>query len=210
MGDARAISGNPDSSQSDSVWPGDALRFPDFKAVVIHRPSADGKTWKNIPVNVAEILSSGDCSRDVWLQWGDVIEIPEADHPVSEHWSGLAEPQWKTLIKCVSRTVTISINNTNIAFSVAPVLVSSSGLVEFYGNWLSPGQAGRRSVSCMVRSVLDQSKLVRFSSDLSRVKVSRRDAASGKSQSWVVDCTGGNNAPDLWLRDGDVIEVPEK
>jgi hypothetical protein len=62
----------------------------------------------------------------------------------------------------------------------------------------------------MVRSVLDQSKLVRFSSDLSRVKVSRRDAASGKSQSWVVDCTGGNNAPDLWLRDGDVIEVPEK
>jgi ankyrin repeat protein len=212
MGEAHAIPGNLDISQSDTVWPGDALRFPDFKAVVIHRPSADGKTWKNVPVNVAEILSSGDCSRDVWLQWGDVIEIPEADHPVSEHWLGPAEPEWNALIKCVSRTVTISINNTNVSFSVAPALVTAPRMrtLEFYGHLLSSGQVGRRSVSCMVRSVLDQSKLVRFSSDLSRVKVSRRDAASGKSQSWVVDCTGGNNAPDLWLRDGDVVQVPEK
>ena len=61
----------------------------------------------------------------------------------------------------------------------------------------------------MLRSVLDQSKLIRFSSDLSRVKVTRRDPATSKTRDWVLDCSGGN-APDFWLRDGDVIEVPEK
>jgi hypothetical protein len=42
------------------------------------------------------------------------------------------------------------------------------------------------------------------------VKVTRRDPATGETQEWVLDCSDPNNAPDLWLRDGDVIEVPEK
>ena len=36
------------------------------------------------------------------------------------------------------------------------------------------------------------------------------NAGSGKTQSWVLDCSNPNKAPDLWLRDGDVVEVPEK
>lgn len=42
-------------------------------------------------------------------------------------------------------------------------------------------------------------------SDLSRVKVTRR----GKT--WIVDCSNLNHYTysDLWVRDGDVIEVPE-
>ncbi len=208
----KAGESSPKTVSRDAVgWRNVGLGFPDFKAVVIHRPSADGKSWKNIPVDVGAILGSGDCSRDVWLQWGDVVEIPEADHPVSERWAGFAEPELNTLIKCVSRTITISINNTNVAFQLAPVFVvpQRGTPMDFYGEFLSPVEAGRRLVSFMVRSVLDQSKLIRFSSDLSRVKVTRRDAATGKTQSWVLDCSGGN-LPDLWLRDGDVIEVPEK
>jgi len=27
---------------------------------------------------------------------------------------------------------------------------------------------------------------------------------------WIVDCSVPDKSPDLWLRDGDVIEVPEK
>jgi hypothetical protein len=70
------------------------------------------------------------------------------------------------------------------------------------------------------------------SSDLSRVKVTRHDATTGKNHEWIVDCSDhqsqssllnpqvqytwqfamGNSqhSSDLWLRDGDVIEVPEK
>jgi hypothetical protein len=43
---------------------------------------------------------------------------------------------------------------------------------------------------------------------MSRVKVNRQDP-DRKKHEWVLDCSG-NNAPDLWVRDGDVIEVPEK
>ena len=63
--------------------------------------------------------------------------------------------------------------------------------------------------SFMLRSVLDNSKLVRVSSDLSRVKVTRVDPETKKKQEWTIDCTIPTES-DLWLRDGDVIEVPEK
>ena len=46
-------------------------------------------------------------------------------------------------------------------------------------------------------------------SDLSRVKITRGNASGGQRKEWLLDCSGGNN-PDLWLRDGDVIEVPDK
>jgi hypothetical protein len=62
----------------------------------------------------------------------------------------------------------------------------------------------------MLRSVLDQSKLIRFSSDLTRVKVTRRLPGSGQTRSWILNCSDANQAPDFWLRDGDEIEVPEK
>ena len=42
----------------------------------------------------------------------------------------------------------------------------------------------------------------------------RRDPATGQTRTCTVDCSGIShnqfNNPDLWLRDGDVIEIPEK
>ena len=61
-----------------------------------------------------------------------------------------------------------------------------------------------------LKPVLLQSKLVLTSSDLRHVKVTRRDPASGQEREWVVDCSEASPAPDLWLRDGDKIEVPER
>jgi hypothetical protein len=53
--------------------------------------------------------------------------------------------------------------------------------------------------------------LLLSSSDLSRVKVTRKDPATGKTTEFVVDVPKVRNTPqDLFLRDGDVIEVPEK
>ena len=54
------------------------------------------------------------------------------------------------------------------------------------------------------------SGLLRASSDLSRVKVTRHDAAIGQSYDMNFDCSRPGGGSDLWLRDHDVIEVPDK
>jgi hypothetical protein len=47
------------------------------------------------------------------------------------------------------------------------------------------------------------------------VKVTRNDPKTGKKREWVVDCrvsspAPDSPAPDLWLSDGDVIDVPDR
>jgi hypothetical protein len=111
------------------------------------------------------------------------------------------------LLKCITRQITISLNGTNSTLTLSPVCATSSQMFLIrpdLNHYLDVTPA-----SYALRSVLDQSKLGRFSSDLSRVKVTRRDPKTGKKHEWMLDCSGGN-APNLWLRDGDVIEVPEK
>jgi ankyrin repeat protein len=74
-----------------------SFSFPDFSNVMIHRPSADGKNWETRKINLEHSLDSGDCSADVLLQWGDVVEIPEADHVINQQWQGLTTNQLTTL-----------------------------------------------------------------------------------------------------------------
>jgi len=62
----------------------------------------------------------------------------------------------------------------------------------------------------MLRPALENSKLLLASSDLSRIKVKRRDPATGKLREWTFDCSNPQSPPDFWLRDGDAIEVPDK
>jgi hypothetical protein len=154
-------------------------------------------------INVEDILKTGDCSRDIWLEWGDVVEVPEADHPVDQRWEGFSDQDATSLIKCVSRQVTVKIKGESTTLKLAPELTAASSRPLPVG-WLALTHA-----SFMLRSVLDNSKLVRVSSDLSRVKVTRHDPVTKKTAEWTVDCTDPAHA-DLWLRDGDVIEVPEK
>jgi hypothetical protein len=72
------------------------------------------------------------------------------------------------------------------------------------------GQTLRVVPSFFIGPVLNDSKLLRTSSDLTRVKVTRTDAKTGKKREWTLDCSDPGNEPDLWLRDGDEVEVPEK
>ena len=214
ISDQRSGDPQPRGGPIAAIWPpGNALRFPDFGKLVIYRPAADGRSWTTIPVNIADILSSGDCSRDVILHWGDVVEIPEADHPVAENWPGLADQDAAALIKCVSRTVTVAINRTNAVLKLSPAFLRTEPNAPLFledGTILGPGHAKLSTVSFRLRSVLDHSKLVRSSSDLTRVKVARHDPATGQTRDWLLDCSDPNQAPDLWLCDGDVIEVPDK
>ena len=57
------------------------------------------------------------------------------------------------------------------------------------------------------------SNALRTSSDLSRIKVRRANPATGQNQEWIIDHSNlqkydGRN--DLIVRDGDVIEIPDK
>jgi hypothetical protein len=58
--------------------------------------------------------------------------------------------------------------------------------------------------------VLRRSGLLLTTSDLTRVRVHRRDPVAKKPQEWIVDETRSDPETDFWVRDGDVIEVPEK
>jgi ankyrin repeat protein len=178
------------------------LRFPDFKNVVIYRRTDASAKQSAINVNVEDILNSGDCSQDMWLEWGDVVEIPEADHPVDQRWPGLSNQTLTVLTNCLARQATVIVKGVSTQLKLLPeVEVTSTSLA---GDGLDVTYT-----SFMLRSVLDNSKLVRVSSDLSRVKVTRIDPETKKKQEWTIDCTNPSQA-DLWLRNGDVIDVPEK
>jgi ankyrin repeat protein len=171
------------------------LVFPDLAHVHIHRPGADLKHWQDQPVDLQFILSSGDGTKDVSLKWGDVVEIPETDHPLNDSWRGFSHAELTNLTQCLTRQVQIVIKGQATSITLAPEIDSNNYVVTRMPFWIKP--------------VLHKSNLLLASSDLSRVKVTRRDTKTGKKQVWTLDCSG-NNAPDLWLRDGDVIEVPEK
>jgi ankyrin repeat protein/N-acetylneuraminic acid mutarotase len=175
--------------------------FPDLAHLRIRRPAADLKSWQEQVVDFRPVLESGDCSKDVRLEWGDVVEIPEADHPLNEKWPGFSNTELANLMKCLTRQVEIVINgqatNITLAPRITPLQPNGMPLIVIGTPfWLKP--------------VLLQSKLVLTSSDLRHVKVTRRDPASGQQREWVVDCSTASPAPDFWLRDGDKIEVPEK
>lgn len=185
-------------------WGAAACQFPDLERVVIRRVETTGVQRKEMLVNVAALLEAGDCARDVKLKPGDIVEIPEADHPINEKWAGLSGAQMSNLLHCVSRTVTISIKATPTTVQLAPQF-KPTNTFGAYGERTSELTKG----SFMLKSVLAQSRLLRASSDLSHVKVTRRAGTGGKPQEWLLDCSSGND-PDLWLHDGDVIEVPDK
>jgi hypothetical protein len=193
--------------------------FPDLAHLRIRRPASDLKSWQEQVVDLRPVLESGDCSKDVRLEWGDVVEIPEADHPLSEQWPGFSKTELTNLKKCLTRQVEIVINGQATNITRAPRI---SYLVQETQEVGLPG-GQPRSMLLPVREpeivadtpfwlkpVLLQSKLVLTSSDLRHVKVTRHDPASGQEREWVVDCSEASPAPDLWLRDGDKIEVPER
>jgi ankyrin repeat protein len=182
------------------------LSFPDFAHVVIVRPSHDSTNETRIEVNLLNGTNGIDVSKDVPLEFGDVVEISELDHALGARPVGLTDGQRETLFSLFKGNVRLAVHGQTIEIPIYHCFDSG------------------------VHAVLGQSEarnLLLASSDLSRVKVIRRDPKTGKSQEWILDCrppeSSANNMPiiayqwnntppstDLRLRDGDVIEVPEK
>jgi ankyrin repeat protein len=212
------------------------LPFPDPARVTIVRPDAHSTNQTRLLVNLLNETNGIDCSKDVPLLFGDVVEVPERDHPLGEQASGLTGAQDGSLRNCLAATVKL------VAHGQAAEL----------NFWRVRSDVSRGWFGESIKQVLSQpdaQKLLLSSSDLSRVKVTRQDPKTGKSREWILDCSdlstapnasphrnggpssfamrlaaaappgsplnaSGNNSEvdlqDFWLENGDVIEVPEK
>ncbi|HEV2694789.1 MAG TPA: ankyrin repeat domain-containing protein [Verrucomicrobiae bacterium] len=199
-----------------AAW--DGLPFPDFGRMIIWRPSLKtGEKPQEIKVSLLNNSNVIDCTLDVPVKFGDVIEIPESNHPLNavkpnpaqalNLAAGIAGPgitfqerirgleangpadTYRAAAKCLQKTVQL------VVAGQPTTLLIDSWSVGFLKEALDKTEA---------KSVL------RSSSDLSHVKVTRKNGSLGGSEVFTVDVAGGSSDADLWLQTGDVIEVPEK
>ncbi len=201
----------------------EVLPFPDLAHIVIARPNRDSTNETRITVNLLNDTNGIDCAKDLPLQFGDVVVVPERDHSLVVQSAGLTESQSKTIVARFAGKVQLIAGG------------QKTDITLYEPQW-----------SSMLNNVLQHEEAQRVllsSSDLAHVKVTRHDAQTGKKQEWIVDCSSprtssngtqtlvvgnGNGAPlayewykngtdnsassaqRLILRAGDVIEVPEK
>ena len=182
-------------------------------------------------MDVEAALNSGDCTKDVPLEWGDVIEIPEKEHLLDERWWGLTHEVVQSLVKCVQRKVRVSSRGETVEFASIPQIPSapyspppnapfvSSPNAPFVS---SPSQRPpsadstgtkvlqRETSTFSLYTLVQQSGILRTSSDLTRVKVRRKESAGQPGFEAVYNVLNSPGNDDLWLRDGDEIEIPEK
>jgi ankyrin repeat protein len=169
------------------VSPRITMPFPDLKKIRIQRWSG-GKPSdkKEIAVNFLTDAGSIDCAKDVPLEFGDVIEIPEREHTLAEPSVGLTAEQYNALAKCTERKVKVVVRSETAEIRIA-------------------GENAYLSQALAYREVQN---VLRSTSDFSRIKVTRADPTTKQAKQFVVPKVSGPD--DLWLRDGDVIEVPDK
>jgi hypothetical protein len=196
-----------------------ALPFPDFGRVIIRRPSQKpGGKEQEIKVSLLNRSNVVDCAQDVPVEFGDVIEIPESIHalnagmpnPVREmeeafslYPTGFAEREQQGGAERLARVNAYRTSTPCLQKSVQ--LVVAGETTTFKVNSWKEGFLSQALGKTEARSVL------RSSSDLSRVKVTRKTGKSAKSAGFTVDVADSpQRNDDLWLQDGDVIEVPEK
>jgi hypothetical protein len=195
---------------------GDAVvQFPEFARVTIHR--LEGKREEVLHVNVAEILLSSDGSKDVALQAGDLVEIAKQEHKVADTWYGLSAAQITALHKCLLRTVKIISQGHTNELALLPLFADAALAEQMHfhvpqaplNNMFPelPEILKGRKVDTVVRSfllaeVVRDAKVLLNTWDLSRVRLAR----GGTKMTF--DLTA-NPAPEVLLKDGDVIEIPE-
>jgi hypothetical protein len=169
---------------------GFGFAFPDWRRVVIHRPSPDGNRWEEIPVDVDAWIASGDCLGDKPLKWGDLVEIPERDHPLDAADEGAPKGLVNLWTNCLTRTVEFRIRGEtrSVKLSLAAKKYESQDPFSLNG-------------------ALRQPSLLRTTSDLRNLRIERRGPTG--VQTWNIDGSDAEITASFWLRDGDRIEVPD-
>jgi ankyrin repeat protein len=182
-----------------------AIAFPDFAHAVIDR--LKGGATEEVAVNLDEILKARDSSKDIWLQWGDILRIPQIEHHVNESWLGLSAETVTNLDACLARTVKIVVqgntNDVNLNLYRPPP-------ASFANIWRAGSIPNRMIWSFLLDQVVRDANVLLNTSDLSRVRLRRKDAeTSGQPLAREFDLSK-EPAPQVWLRDGDEIEIPDR
>jgi ankyrin repeat protein len=200
----------PGKSPGPGIYSQTSLPLPDLTRLTIIRHKQNTTNETHINVDLLNSTNGIDCSRDVPLEFGDVVEIPEREHALGDRPIGLTDYQRDAIINGLKGSVRLEVRGGKVELPVYPA--DSSADSSLIGYVLNRPEA--------------QSILL-SSSDLSRVKVTRHDPVTGKKHEWILDCSRMSsqmnaplrmaqmidpyyNVPALRLRDGDVIEVPEK
>jgi hypothetical protein len=170
--------------------------------VAVARPDPSGAKSKRMEINLLTPTNSLDFAKDVPLEFGDVVEFMERSHTLAETDSQM-EKQMGGLAGHFRE------HAGAVRLAVAGGQTVQLPLKDFIPVY---GYLGNGLKSSAAQNALTSG------SDLSRVKVTRLDLKTKKANEWILDCSRINyangypfwNAPDLLLRDGDVLEVPEK
>jgi hypothetical protein len=204
----------------------EGISFPDLARVLIVRPSHGSTNENRMTVNLLDRANGVDCSKDVPLEFGDRVEIPQREHSLGEPAVRLTGLEFNSICNCLKGNVQLIVHDQKAELPLAPFPDDSS-------------------IGAVLRQTEAQ-KLILSSSDLARVQVTRRDPKTGEKRQWTLDCAGlsgpsggagflvgvnyppsappgipppparlglrpgADSTPDLRLRDGDVIEIPEK
>ena len=182
--------------------------FPDFSKIRISRVQPDGQT-NVLNVNLDHAFAARDCSGDVPLQWGDLVEIPESDHKLNEIWAGPGASGLASLSTCLTRHVEIVVAGKSNLFALWPGFAGVNPSQSPLGSYTAMPSVTMRT-ELWLELLVHNANVLLTSSDLSRVTVKRRDPTSDKTFTMVFDLRPAIKFEDLWLRDGDVIEIPEK
>ncbi len=189
------------------------LQFPDFTKVKIRRFQPDGAT-NILSVDLDAMFAAEDCSGDIPMQWGDIVEIPELDHKVTDSWGGLSDQARLTLDKCLRCEVEIIVKGQSTKVSIKNPLagfIRSALALEEIRKINGFGKTDKPQLACpRLNDVVRRANVILASSDLTRVKVKRVNPATHKTDEMVFNLEKVNPPTDLWLRDGDIIEIPEK
>lgn len=219
----------PGIANDKAFWPAKDLGFPDFGRVIIRRPSqTPGGKVQEIRIGLLNASNVVDCARDVPVEFGDVIEIPERVHALNEapmdpvremertlteaNRTRLPELQLQGVPGMETNVVMLNIQAQEAARKAeaqrlaclrkAVQLIVAGERTSFTVNSWKEGFLERALAKLEMQAAL------RSSSDLSRVKVTRLNAKTGKTSVLTVDATKQNDT--FWLQEGDVIEVPDK
>ncbi|HMJ90842.1 MAG TPA: ankyrin repeat domain-containing protein, partial [Candidatus Acidoferrum sp.] len=205
------------------------FQFPDWTNARIS--SVKGKELVTTRVDLASMFN-GPCTNDFFLEWGDMLEVPVLDHKLGETSPELPESVRAWLRNCLAREVRLVVKQETNVFRLIPYVPQPSVRV----NPLRPTRneqpadtqataAIKTLASFRLNVVVLAANVLRASSDVTRVRVRRPASTAAPAQEWVIDLTnivpdsvqngpvpGGKLAVDfdLWLRDGDVIDIPEK
>ena len=170
-------------------------------------------------------MNSGDCGANFQLNWGDVVELPELDHNVSDNWQGLSDHEKETLKKCLERHVKIIVKGKETRLTLAPDIeknrAQTADFIGAYSGVLTLDIATNRASTAeaspktelpvfWLSDVVRGARVILASSDVTHIKVKRKHPVSGKPEEMMFDLNKIDAHSDLWLEDGDLIEIPEK